>query len=249
MPPFSPMNKEAAEHTNDYRAAFIHHPGRAAALKKRRAALLCIDMQYLDAARGYGLFATPESSPVSQEGQDYYFDRLEKTVLPNVRRLQNTFRDLGMEVIHCRICAMTQDGRDRSSGHKRLGLLAAPGTKEAEILQEVAPIGDEIVMDKTASGVFPATNMHYVLQNMDIEVLYLVGVYTNECVETTAREACDRGYFVTIVDDACATISPELQNASISTLKDRYAAVISTDEAVQETRRAAAPTSTAFWRH
>ena len=104
-------------------------------------------------------------------------------------------------------------------------------------------------MDKTASGVFPATNMHYVLQNMDIEVLYLVGVYTNECVETTAREACDRGYFVTIVDDACATISPELQNASISTLKDRYAAVISTDEAVQETRRAAAPTSTAFWRH
>lgn len=243
------MNTDATGQTNDYRAAFIHHPGRSEALKKRRAALLCIDMQYLDAARGYGLFETPETSGVPQAGQDYYFDRLEKIALPNVRRLQNTFRDLGMEVIHCRICAMTKDGRDRSAGHKRLGLLAAPGSKEAEIVEEVKPIGDEIVLSKTASGVFPATNLHYILQNMDIEVLYLTGVYTNECVETTAREACDRGYFVTIVDDACATISESLHDASISTLKDRYAAVISTDQAVQEIRRAAAPPSTAYWRH
>jgi nicotinamidase-related amidase len=73
------------------------------------------------------------------------------------------FRSYGLEVIHTRIQSLTQDGRDRSPGHKRLGLQAAPGSKESEYLPQVAPVGDEIVMNKTASGVFVSTNMEYVL--------------------------------------------------------------------------------------
>jgi len=129
---------------------------------------------------------------------------------------------------------LTKDGRDRSIGHRRLNILAAPGTKEAEFLTEVAPQNDEIVINKTASGVFSSTNLNYVLTNMDIEALYVCGVYTNECVETTIRDACDLGYLVTLVEDACTTVTKELHEASLATLRDRYARVITTDEAIEE---------------
>lgn len=233
----TPPDPNLGEQRADYIEAFLSHPERTQALRDRKAALLCIDVQYLDAAPGYGLFTEPDRSGVSPEGREYYFGRLKDTVLPNMRRLQDLFRDSSLEVIHCRICALTQDGRDRSSGHKRLGLLAALGSKEAEFLPEVAPFGDEIIINKTASGAFPSTNLHFVLQNMGIETLYMVGVYTNECVETTARDACDLGYFVTVVDDACATVSEELHQASLGVLQFRYANVMTTRDVLHEVRR------------
>ncbi len=203
-------------------------------LASRGTALLCIDMQYLDAADGYGVFADPEASGVPRTGRRYYFTSLREWVLPNVRILQDTFRTHGLEVIHCRIQALTQNGRDRGTGHKRLGLLAAPGSKESEFLEEVAPVGDEIIINKTASGVFCSTNLNYVLQNLGISALYVTGVYTNECVETTVRDACDLGYFVTMVEDACTTQTPDLHEATIKTLRDRYARIVSTEEAVED---------------
>ena len=222
---------------DDYRKAFVTNPRRIFHLEHHNAALLCIDVQYLDAARGFGVFAKDNKERPTKPERDYYFDRLEKLVLPNMRALQDCFRASELEVIHCRICALTQDGRDRSPGHRRLNLLAAPGSKEADFLPEVAPHGDEIVIDKTASGVFSSTNLHYVLNNMGIRSLYLAGVYTNECVETTARNACDLGYFVTVVDDACATVTPELHKASLDTMRNRYARILTTDEAVGEIKK------------
>jgi nicotinamidase-related amidase len=218
----------------NYREAFVTNPRRAEHLAHGRVALMCIDVQYLDAAEGHGLFADPDTSGVSEESRRYYFDRLKTTVLPGMRKLQDMFRTCSLEVIHCRICALTQDGRDRGAGHRRLNLLAAPGSKEAEFVEEVAPLGDEIIINKTASGVFSSTNLHYVLSNMGIKTLYLTGVYTNECVETTARDACDLGYFVTVVDDACATVTDSLHEASLTTLRDRYARISSVDEVVHE---------------
>lgn len=222
---------------DDYRKAFVTNPRRRFHLEHHHAALMCIDVQYLDAARGFGVFAAANTHRPGRAERDYYFDRLEKSVLPNMRALQDCFRASALEVIHCRICALTRDGRDRSPGHRRLDLLAAPGSKEAEFLPEVTPQGDEIVINKTASGVFSSTNLHYVLNNMGIRSLYLSGVYTNECVETTARDACDLGYFVTLIDDACATVTPELHQASIDTLRDRYARVITSREAIAEVEK------------
>lgn len=216
-----------------YREAITNPRRVARALADHRTALLVIDVQYLDAAPDHGVFAT-EQAGVSEAAKAYYFDRLRKDVLPNIRLLQDAFRSRGMEVIHTRICSLTQDGRDRSEGHKRLHLHAAPGSKEAEFLPEVAPMGDEIVLNKTASGVFNATNIEYILRNMGITALFVVGVYTNECVETSARDACDRGFLVTVIDDACATVTPDLHDASLRTMKDRYARVINTEDALQE---------------
>lgn len=217
-----------------YRKSITHAPAVTRSLQAHRTALLCIDLQYLDAAPGYGVFADVTASGVPPEAQEYYFDRLHNTVLPNVRKLQDAFRARRMEVIHTRIQSLTRDGRDRSVGHKRLGLHAPPGSKEAQFLEIVAPIDNEIVIDKTASGVFNATNIEYILRNLGINGLFVTGVYSNECVSTAIRDACDRGFFVTLIADGCATVTPELQKATITTMKDRYARVMNADEAIAE---------------
>lgn len=220
-----------------YRESITEAPAVQDSLGKHKTALLCIDMQYLDAAPGFGVFATPEVSGLPQEAQDYYFDRLDKVVLPNVSRLQQVCREYGLEVIHTRIQSLTQDGRDRGPGHKRLRLHAAPGSKEAEFLEVVAPVGDEIIINKTASGVFNSTNIEYILRNMGITGLIVVGVYSNECVSTAIRDACDLGFFVTLAADGCATVTQELQNATITTMKDRYARVLTVDEIIAEIKQ------------
>ncbi len=217
-----------------YREAVTEAPEAQEALVHRTVALLVIDVQYLDAARGHGVFADAEKSGVPADAQEYYFNRLETLTLPNIRRLQDAFRAQRLEVIHTRIMSLTRDGRDRSPGHKRLGLHAAPGSKDAEFMPEVAPVGDEIVFSKTASGVFVSTNLEFVLRNMEISALFMCGVYTNECVETTARDASDLGFFTSVIEDACATVTPELHTSSLNTLRDRYAKILSTDEAISE---------------
>ena len=217
-----------------YRESIAEAPGVVESIEKHKTALLVIDLQYLDAAPGFGVFADVEKSGVPKEAQEYYFKRLDHVVLPNVRRLQDNFRDQNMEVIHTRIMSITQDGRERSAGHKRLNLHAPPGSKESEFLVEVAPKGDELIINKTASGVFNATNLEYILRNMGINGLFVCGVYTNECVSTTVRDACDRGFYTTMINDACATVTPQLHNATIETIKDRYARVMTTSEAIKE---------------
>jgi nicotinamidase-related amidase len=224
-----------------YRESITHSPAVTRSLELHKTALLCIDMQYLDAAPGYGVFADADASGVPHEAQEYYFNRLDEIVLPNVRRLQDAFRERELEVIHTRIQSLTNDGRDRSPGHKRLNLHAAPDSKEAEFLEQIAPIENEIVINKTASGVFTSTNIQYILRNMEITGLFVVGVYSNECVSTAIRDACDLGFYVTLISDGCATVTPELQQATITTMKDRYARVLTTDEAIAEIRKVVEP--------
>ncbi len=231
------LNIDPLEET--YRESIVETPAIQQSIEQHKTALLVIDIQYLDAAEGFGVFADAEKSGVPKDAQEYYFKRLHHVVLPNVRRLQDRFRDLKMEVIHTRIQSMTMDGRERSAGHKRLHLHAAPGSKEAEFLPEVAPKGDELIINKTASGVFNATNIEYLLRNMGITGLFVCGVYTNECVSTTVRDACDRGFYTTLINDGCATVTPELHNATIATLKDRYCRVMTCEEAVREIKEVA----------
>ena len=206
---------------------------RIQALRQERTALLCIDMQYLDAARGYGVFAEGNCE-VPEESQEFYFTVLDEVTLPNVRALQDAFRAHHLEVIHVRICSLTQNGRDRGQGHKLLKLHAPPGSKEAEFLPQVAPQDDEIVINKTASGVFNSTNLSYVLRNLGIESLFVTGVLTDECVSTTVRDACDQGYTVTLIEDGCASVTPQRHDFTVATLRDRYARVLTTAEAVAE---------------
>ncbi len=192
-------------------------------------ALLVIDMQYVDASRDYGLGEKAYHLGLT-DYLEYYFERLENLVVPNIKTLQQAFRDRGREVIFAKIESLTEDGRDRSLPHKHMGIQAKPGSQEGKILEEIAPQSDEIVLPKSASGVFNSTNIDYLLKNLGITQLVITGVLTNECVETACRNAADRGYEVILVEDACAALTPDLHRASLVTLQDVYARVKTTEE-------------------
>jgi nicotinamidase-related amidase len=192
-------------------------------------ALLVIDMQYGDAHRDYGNLRRMRDQG-DGEVVEYYISRVERKVIPNIQRLLRASREVGVEVIHTRIESLTQDGRDRSLEHKSLGIHHPPGSTEAQFLDAVAPIDDEIVLTKTCGGVFNGTNIEYVLRNLEIRNLIIVGVVLSGCVELAVRDASDRGFAVTLVDDASATWSEEMQEAAVRAMREIYAKVKSTEE-------------------
>ncbi len=209
-------------------------------LRLEDTALLVIDMQYGDAHRDWGLLKRMWARG-DGPAAEYYARRLEELVVPNIRRLQDACRDGGVEVIHTKIQSLTRDGRDRSLEHKNLVIHHPPGSKEAEILEDVAPRGDEIVITKTCGGVFNGTNVEYVLRNLGIHTLIVAGVVTSGCVEVAVRDAADRSFEVILVEDATATWSPEMHHAAMRAMDEIYAKVKSTDEALASVRSLRAP--------
>lgn len=192
------------------------------------AALLIIDVQKY--------CATPEGSEFA--GHDmaqyaHYFERLENQVIPNIRKLQQAFRGAGAEVVFTMIESLTRDGRDRSLDYKISNMHVPKGSKDAEMVDDIRPQGDEIVIPKTASSTFNATNIDYVLRNLGVEYLVITGVVTDQCVESAVRDAADRGYLVTLVKDACCTYSQERHDNSLRAIKG-YCRIRSTDEVVEE---------------
>jgi len=106
-------------------------------------------------------------------------------------------------VIHTVIENLTADGRDRSLDYKLSNFFYAKGSWEAQPLPEVAPIGDEILLPKTSSSVFNSTMLDYLLRNIGIEDVFVVGFLTDQCVDHAVKDGADRGYYMTCVPDAC----------------------------------------------
>jgi len=192
------------------------------------AALLVIDMQYADAHKDHGIFKHRRDHGYTN-GLDYMERRLE-LIVPNIQRLQAVCRTRGIEVVFTRIRSLTTDGRDRSLAHKELGHMFPPGSREAEILDELAPVGDEMVFDKTTGSVFNSTSIHYVLQNIGVRTLLMVGVMTGGCVESAARDAKDLGYRVVVIDDACGTWTHEMHEFALRVMNEVFAKIKTTDE-------------------
>lgn len=201
----------------------------------QRTALMVVDMQYLDAHRDYGMGQTAKKQGVTDK-YEYYFRQLEDVVIPNIKRLLDACRAAEVQVIFPRIASLVRDCREVSLGHKRLSLLAPSGSKESEILAELAPIENEIVLSKGASGVFNSTAIDQILRNLNIDTLIVTGVVTNYCVETAVRDAGDRGYNVTLVSDGCAAMSAEHQRLAIEILDGIYCVVRSTDAVLRQLR-------------
>jgi ureidoacrylate peracid hydrolase len=149
-------------------------------------------------------------------GNSEYLDRsLREVVLPNIRRLQTACRTGGIEVMYSVIENMTRDGRDRSLDYKISGIDVLRGSWEACVLDEIAPADEEMIFRKTSSSVFISTNIDYVLRNLGVRSLIVAGLLTDQCVESAVRDACDLGYLVTLVSDACATASAERHEQSL----------------------------------
>ena len=88
-------------------------------------------------------------------------------------------------------------------------------SKDARVLDEIAPTDDEMVFRKTSSNVFISANIDYVLRNLGVRSLIVAGIMTDQCVESAVRDACDLGYLVTLVIDACTTDSAERHEQSL----------------------------------
>jgi ureidoacrylate peracid hydrolase len=198
-----------------------------------RAALLIVDMQYIDAHPdyGYGLKAKQEGSFATLQ---YYFDRLSTLVVPNLQALISLFRGRQLPVIYLRIGCHRQDGADTSWRYKQFHLFAPPGSRERDILDEIAPEVTDIVVEKTTSSGFISTNLHQLLTNLGVSSLVISGVATNGCVESTVRGAGDLGYLTYLVEDACAAFKPELHEESIRDMDHNFALVTTTRSVVQE---------------
>lgn len=206
---------------------------REQAVDPARTALLVVDMQNYCALRGEGLYTAPGPA------DGYYLDRLERLVVPNLRRLIAACRAAGVEVVYTVIESLTRDGRDRSLDHKLSDMHVPRGSRLGRVIDALAPAEDEILLPKTASGVFNATNIEYVLRNLRVEYLAVAGVFTNQCVESAVRDAADRGFMVTLVEDCCATKSQAWHDAALVTLKG-YARIRSADQLIGELGAAAA---------
>jgi ureidoacrylate peracid hydrolase len=178
---------------------------RAVPVVPGQTAVLVIDVQNYTMEQGdeYAGMAPDEI----ERKYGFFFREMRGRAIPNMRRLLAASRAAGIEVIYTVIASLTEDGRDLSLDYKISKFHCPKSSWGARVLDEVAPVGDEIVLTKTSSSVFISTNIHYILGNLGKKQLIICWALTDQCVDSAVRDACDLGYLVTLVADACATQS------------------------------------------
>jgi nicotinamidase-related amidase len=141
------------------------------------------------------------------DADHYFYVETRERVIPNHKRLLAAARSAGIEVIHTIIQSLTEDGRDRSLDHKLTPIHVPPSLPEGLPPPELSPVGDEILLPKTSSGVFNSTNLDYLLKNLGIQHLVVAGILTDQCVDMAVRDGADRGYLVAdrFASRQCAT--------------------------------------------
>ncbi|TKV80257.1 cysteine hydrolase [Bradyrhizobium elkanii] len=208
---------------------------REVPLNAKESALLFIDVQNFCVRRDGGEFKdVPDAEIAGKYG--YYFDRLKNLAIPNMQRLQAAFRGAGIEVLYTTIENLTKDGRDRSLDYKITGFNVPKGSWDGKVIDELAPGDDEIVLPKSSSSVFVSTHIDYLLRNLGVKQLVLAGLVTDQCVESAVRDACDLGYLVTLVPDACAAYSQDRHDNTLRAIKG-YCRQIDTEALLDEIGR------------
>lgn len=189
------------------------------AIDPARTALIIIDMQrdFLEPG-GFG----------ETLGNDV---ALLKAAVAPCQAVLEAARQAGMLVIHTRE-GHAPDMHDappakveRGAPSKRIGdvgpmgRILIQGEPGHDIVDELYPIAGEPVIDKPGKGAFYATNLGLILANRDIENLLVCGVTTEVCVNTTVREANDRGFRCVVLADCCASYFPAFHEAGLAMIK------------------------------
>ena len=184
--------------------------------ERDRIALLVIDMQR-DFIEPHGFGATLGNDVSALQA-----------IVPTVARLIAGFRTAGLPVIHTRECHMPDLSDCPSAKRLRgapslrigdagpMGRILIAGEPGAEIVPELAPIPGETVIDKPGKGAFYRTGLGELLQVRNIRQLIFAGVTTEVCVQTTMREANDRGYSCLLTTDATESYFPAFKSATIN---------------------------------
>lgn len=188
-------------------------------------ALLVIDIQntYLE---------TPDDAIEAERWQGF-FTRMNETVIPNTAKLADQCRKAGIEVIHARIACMKDDGRDRSLSQKKPGfnyLLLPKDRPDSQIVDALAPQGDEITVLKTTDSALTGTNLRLILHNMGISNVIVAGIFTDQCVSSTVRSLADESFAVSVVEDCCAAATTELHEQELRIINMIYCHVVQLED-------------------
>jgi len=213
---------------------FLPTDGQKINVNPDKTALLIVDMQHQFISRD-GLDAQVAKEKCMFEQWAYFFDRIDNLTIPNNKKLLEFFRTNQLEVTFGRIACHHKDGRDRSPVQRRPGwnnILLPIGDPGAEMVEELKPLDDEIVVNKTTDSVLSGTNYEFLLRNMGIETVVCTGVVTDQCVASTVRSLADAGFEVILVEDACAAATQQLHDAEIMIMNQIYCQVMSTDEVI-----------------
>lgn len=205
---------------------------REVPLQPAQSALLFIDVQNFSAHPEGAEFKDLDAA-MFKEKYAWYFRELQGRVIPNMQRLLHHCRTTGIEVLHTTIESLTLDGRDRSLDYKITGFHVPKGSWDGKVIDELAPLEDEIWLPKTSSSVFISTHIDYILRNLGIRQLVISGLITDQCVESAIRDACDLGYLVTQVTDACLTYSQQRHDHSLKTISG-YCRQLTTEALIRE---------------
>ena len=194
-------------------------------LDPKKTALLVIDIQntYLEA----------KPDRVDDVRWQPFFARMNNTVIPNTANLIADARQRGVEVIFARIACLKQDGRDRSLSQKKPGfnyLLLPKDRQDSQLVPELTPQGDEIVILKTTDSALTGTNLRLILHNMGIKNVVVAGIFTDQCVSSTVRSLADESFNVIVVDDCCAAATDELHQHELEIINMIYCHVVQLDE-------------------
>ena len=194
---------------------------------------MLIDFQYGDSHPDYGLGTRAKELGIFNRFM-WYWDRLRLTVIPNTQRLLATARRVGVEVIHTHVSTATEDGRDSSlSKHRTVCGSSFRNTIEAEIIRELAPVGDELVLTKVTASPFNSTIADRVLRNLGIETIIFAGVVTDGCVASTVRSAAEHNYGRIVVEDATAALSPQLHEYGIMGMAYNLSPITTTNDTIK----------------
>ncbi|MGF1733810.1 cysteine hydrolase family protein [Photobacterium satsumensis] len=139
-------------------------------------------------------------------------------------------RNAGMMVIHtreghradlsdCPPAKLTRGGKTFIGEAGPKGRILIRGEEGHDIIPELYPITGEPIIDKPGKGAFYQTDLHLILQNHNIKTLIVCGVTTEVCVNTTVREANDRGYECIIPEDCVGSYFPEFQKYALEMIK------------------------------
>jgi len=197
-----------------------------------QTAILVIDVQntYLERPDRASL------SPQEQHRYDLWTPfhvRMHGTVIPNTARLLALARQNGIECLFARIASHTKDGRDRSLSQKMPGwnnLLLPKNDAPSQLVAELQPVGDEIVVTKTTDSALTGTNLRLILHNLGIRNVICCGIFTDQCVSSTVRSLADESYAVIVLEDCCAAATEELHRKELEIINMIYCHVMSSGE-------------------
>lgn len=197
-----------------------------------QTAILVIDVQntYLE---------RPDRAALSPQEQHRYdlwtpfHERMHDSVIPNTARLLALARQNGIECLFARIASHTRDGRDRSLSQKMPGwnnLLLPKNDAPSQLVAELQPVGDEIVVTKTTDSALTGTNLRLILHNLGIRNVICCGIFTDQCVSSTVRSLADESYAVIVLEDCCAAATEELHRKELEIINMIYCHVMSSGE-------------------